>query len=80
MRLAYGACSPVKLRPGDTIYYETDYAGKDASQWRYIDHAALYVGNGYALNTGGYGGKGSVGLRYYRAGDPSVKFIGRPCP
>lgn len=76
-RISWGACPEKKLRPGDTIYFETDYAGKDASQWRYIDHAALYVGNGLYLNTGGYGGKGTVGLARYGYGN--VKFIGRPC-
>ena len=60
------------------MYFETDYAGKDASQWRYIDHAALYVGNGYILQTGGYGGKGTVGLSSYWPKDSRVKFIGRP--
>lgn len=78
-RVSWKACSLKKLRPGDTVYYETDYAGKDATQWRYIDHAAMYVGNGYILNTGGYGGKGTVGLANYWKGDKSVKFIGRPC-
>lgn len=79
-RVAWKSCSVKKLRPGDTVYYETDYAGKDASQWRYIDHAAIYVGNGLILNTGGYGGKGNVGFRNYWPKDTSIKFIGRPCP
>lgn len=79
-RVAWKACALSKLRPGDTVYYETDYAGKDATQWRYIDHAALYVGNGLIMETGGSGGKGTVGLSVYWPKDKSVKFIGRPCP
>ena len=79
-RIAYSACSSKWLLPGDTVYFETDYAGKDASQWRYIDHASIYVGNGLLLNTHGSGGNGDIGFGYYRAKDPSVKFIGRPCP
>lgn len=77
-----GPCSIEKLRPGDTLYFETDYAGKDKSQWRYIDHAAIYVGNGYVMDTGGRGGKGTIGFRWckYSAKDKTIKLIGRPCP
>ena len=77
-RVSWSACSTKKLRPGDTVYFETDYAGKDASQWHYIDHAALYVGNGRILQTGGYGGKGTVGISSYWPKSPGVKFVGRP--
>jgi len=81
-RVAWKACSINKLRPGDTLYFETDYAGKDKTQWRYIDHAALYVGNGFVMDTGGSGGKGTIGFRWckYYEKDKSIKFIGRPCP
>ena len=81
-RVSWKACSVKKLRPGDTLYFETDYAGKDATQWRYIDHAALYVGNGYVMDTGGSGGAGIIGFRWckYYSKDSSIKFIGRPCP
>ena len=81
-RVSWKACSVKKLRPGDTLYFETDYAGKDKTQWRYIDHAALYVGNGYVLDTDGSGGKGEIGYRWrkYYQGDKKIKFIGRPCP
>jgi cell wall-associated NlpC family hydrolase len=77
-----GPCSIERIRPGDTLYFETDYAGKDKSQWRYIDHAAIYVGNGYVMDTGGRGGKGTVGFRWckFSAKDKSIKLIGRPCP
>lgn len=80
--VATKACSIANLRPGDTLYFETDYAGKDSSQWRYIDHAALYVGNGYVMDTGGKGGKGTIGFRWckYSAKDKTIKLIGRPCP
>lgn len=74
--VAKKAVSANKLLPGDTIYYETDYAGKN-KQYRHIDHAALYIGNGLVLQTGHYDGT-AVGVAYYWAGDPSVKFIGRP--
>ncbi|MGI6590663.1 MAG: Ig-like domain-containing protein [Eggerthellaceae bacterium] len=76
-RVAYSAVSKNKLLPGDTIYYETDYAGKN-KEYRHIDHAALYIGNGLILQTGGWGGKGTVGFGTYYPGDKSVKFIGRP--
>lgn len=81
-RVAWRACSVKKLRPGDTLYFETDYAGRDATQWRYIDHAAMYVGNGYVMDTGGSGGLGIIGFRWckYYSTDTSIKFIGRPCP
>ena len=77
-----GICSVKKLRPGDTLYFETDYAGRDATQWRFIDHAAMYVGNGYVMDTGGSGGLGVIGFRWckYSSTDTSIKFIGRPCP
>ena len=77
--VAWNACDISKLRPGDTIYFETQYRGQN-DRWCHIDHAALYVGNGYYLHTGGYGGKGTVGLSRYWSGDSSVRFIGRPCP
>lgn len=77
--VSWNACDIKKLRPGDTIYFETQYRGQN-DRWCHIDHAALYVGNGYYLHTGGYGGKGTVGLSRYWAGDSSVRFIGRPCP
>lgn len=76
-RVAKKAVSQKKLLPGDTIYYETDYAGKN-SRYRHIDHAALYIGNGMTLQTGGYDGKGTVGYANYWAKDARVKFIGRP--
>jgi cell wall-associated NlpC family hydrolase len=76
-RVAYKAVSADKLLPGDTLYFETDYAGRNKS-YRHIDHAGIYVGGGLYLNTGGYGGKGAVGYRQYRPGDSSVKYIGRP--
>ena len=81
-RVSWKACSIKKIRPGDTLYFETDYAGKDYSQWRFIDHAALYVGNGYVMDTGGSGGKGTIGFRWckFSSKDKSIKFIGRPCP
>lgn len=79
-RVSWSACSINKLRPGDTLYFETDYAGKDATQWRYIDHAAIYVGNGYYLNTHGSSAIGAIGYGYYSPGSSSVRFIGRPCP
>ena len=81
-RVAWRACSVKKLRPGDTLYFETDYAGRDATQWRYIDHADMYVGNGYVMDTGGSGGLGIIGFRWckYYSTDTSIKFIGRPCP
>lgn len=76
-RVAYKAVGANKLLPGDTLYFETDYAGRNKS-YRHIDHAGIYVGGGRYLNTGGYGGKGAVGYWQYRPGDASVKFIGRP--
>lgn len=76
-RVAYKAVSPDTVLPGDTLYFETDYAGKNSS-YRHIDHAAIYLGGGLYLHTGGYGGKGTVGYGNYYAIDSSVKFIGRP--
>ena len=81
-RVAWRACPISRLLPGDTIYFETDYRGRDATQWRFIDHAALYVGNGYVMDTGGSRGLGTIGFRWckYSSKDSSIKFIGRPCP
>ncbi|MGI6033158.1 MAG: NlpC/P60 family protein [Coriobacteriales bacterium] len=76
-RVAKKAVSQKKLLPGDTIYYETDYAGKN-HRYRHIDHAALYIGNGMTLQTGGYEGKGTVGYASYWSKDARVKFTGRP--
>lgn len=80
--VAKKAVSISKLRPGDTVYYETGYAGKN-NGYRNIDHAAIYVGNGWCLNTGRnrHDGKAyssyAIGYRYYNSG--TVKFIGRLC-
>ena len=67
-----------RLRPGDTIYTATGYAGTN-NEWRAIDHAAMYVGNGQVAQTHSGVGKGDVGIGAYWGGS-SVKFIGRPCP
>lgn len=75
-KVAKKKVSVKKLRPGDTIYYETDYAGRN-KRWHHIDHAALYVGDGKVLTTGGDGGKGNVGWADYDY--TWIKFIGRPC-
>lgn len=72
--------SVAKLLPGDTVYYETDYNGKDSSQWKYIDHAGIYVGNGKILNTSSSGPYGCIGYRWvdYSKYDTSIKCVGRP--
>lgn len=69
-----------KLLPGDTVYYETDYNGKDSSQWKYIDHAGIYVGNGKILNTSSSGPYGCIGYRWvdYTKYDSTIKCVGRP--
>ena len=76
--VANKAVSVKKLRPGDTIYTATGYAGTNY-EWRAIDHAAMYVGNGMVAQTHSGVGKGDVGIGAYWGGD-SVKFIGRPYP
>ena len=76
--IAWGAVSAKKLRPGDTVYYKTGYAGKN-TEWLSIDHAAMYVGNGCLAQTYS-GGKSAVGITPYYEGQAGCMFIGRPCP
>jgi len=76
--IAWGAVSAKKLRPGDTVYYKTGYAGEN-TEWLGIDHAALYVGNGCLAQTHGGGGK-DLGITPYYEGQAGCMFIGRPCP
>lgn len=75
--VAKKAVATSKLLAGDTIHFQTGYAGLN-TEYRHIDHVALYVGGGLYLHTGGFGGKGTVGLGQYWPSDSSIRFIGRP--
>ena len=70
-----------KLLPGDLVFFRTNYAGLNG-EWRHIDHAAIYIGDGKMIDTvtslGSGVGKGDLDVRYYM-NDYRVSFIGRPC-
>lgn len=75
--VAKKAVATSNLLAGDTIHFKTGYAGLN-TEYRNIDHVAIYVGGGLYLHTGGFGGKGTIGYGQYWSGNSSVKFIGRP--
>ena len=76
--LATSAISIDQLLPGDIIYYQTNYAGEN-DEYLHIDHCGLYIGQGKVLNTGGSGGKGTIGYRGTSVDQESnIRFIARP--
>ena len=76
--LATSAISIDQLLPGDIIYYQTNYDGEN-DEYLHIDHCGLYVGQGKVLNTGGVGGKGTIGYRKTSVDQESnICFIARP--